>query len=32
VCIRGFPPILLPEVNFQAMLEAQQAQAQGAPN
>jgi len=33
VCIRaGFPPILLPEVNFQAMLEAQQAQGQGAPN
>jgi preprotein translocase subunit SecB len=29
VCTRaGFPPILLTEVNFQAMFEAQQAQAQ----
>jgi preprotein translocase subunit SecB len=29
VCTRaGFPPILLSEVNFQAMFEAQQAQAQ----
>jgi preprotein translocase subunit SecB len=28
VCTRaGFPPILLTEVNFQAMYEAQQAQA-----
>ena len=28
VCTRaGFPPILLTEVNFQAMFEAQQAQA-----
>ena len=35
VCTRaGFPPILLTEVNFQAMFEAQQAQAaaQGAGN
>ena len=37
VCTRaGFPPILLTEVNFQAMFEAQQqqlqAQAAGAPN
>ena len=37
VCTRaGFPPILLAEVNFQAMFEAQQqatlAQANGAPN
>ncbi len=35
VCTRaGFPPILLAEVNFQAMFEAQQqaALAQGAPN
>ena len=33
VCTRaGFPPILLAEVNFQAMFEAQQAQAQGAAN
>ena len=33
VCTRaGFPPILLAEVNFQAMFEAQQqAQANGAP-
>jgi preprotein translocase subunit SecB len=31
VCTRaGFPPILLTEVNFQAMFEAQQAQAQQA--
>jgi len=31
VCTRaGFPPILLTEVNFQAMYEAQQAQAQQA--
>lgn len=31
VCTRaGFPPILLAEVNFQAMFEAQQAQAQVA--
>ena len=29
VCTRaGFPPIMLTEVNFQAMFEAQQAQAQ----
>ena len=28
VCTRaGFPPVLLSEVNFQAMFEAQQAQA-----
>ena len=26
------PPVLLTEVNFQAMYEAQQAQAVGAPN
>lgn len=35
VCTRaGFPPVVLSEVNFQAMFEAQQAQrvAQGAPN
>jgi preprotein translocase subunit SecB len=33
VCTRaGFPPVMLSEVNFQAMYEAQQAQAQGAPN
>lgn len=33
VCTRaGFPPILLTEVNFQAMFEAQQAQAAGAAN
>jgi preprotein translocase subunit SecB len=37
VCTRaGFPPILLAEVNFQAMFEAQQqaalAQGNGAPN
>jgi len=33
VCTRaGFPPILLTEVNFQAMFEAQQAQAQAAQN
>ena len=25
----GFPPVLLSEVNFQAMFEAQQAQAKG---
>jgi preprotein translocase subunit SecB len=30
VCTRaGFPPILLTEVNFQAMFEAQQQAAQG---
>jgi preprotein translocase subunit SecB len=30
VCTRaGFPPIMLTEVNFQAMFEAQQAQAAG---
>jgi len=30
VCTRaGFPPVMLSEVNFQAMFEAQQAQAQG---
>ena len=35
VCTRaGFPPVLLAEVNFQAMYEAQQAQGRqpGAPN
>jgi len=33
VCTRaGFPPITLTEVNFQAMFEAQQAQAQAATN
>jgi len=36
ICTRaGFPPIMLTEVNFQAMFEAQQAQAAGngaAPN
>jgi preprotein translocase subunit SecB len=33
VCTRaGFPPVLLSEVNFQAMFEAQQAQAAGASN
>jgi preprotein translocase subunit SecB len=33
VCTRaGFPPILLTEVNFQAMFEAQQAQAAQGPN
>jgi preprotein translocase subunit SecB len=33
VCTRaGFPPILLTEVNFQAMFEAQQAQAAQAGN
>ncbi|HEY4065612.1 MAG TPA: protein-export chaperone SecB [Burkholderiaceae bacterium] len=33
VCTRaGFPPVLLSEVNFQAMYEAQHAQAQGAAN
>ena len=33
ICTRaGFPPVLLTEVNFQAMYEAQQAQAVGAPN
>ena len=32
VCTRaGFPPILLTEVNFQAMFEAQQQQAAAAP-
>jgi len=32
VCTRaGFPPILLAEVNFQAMFEAQQAQAANGP-
>lgn len=31
ICTRaGFPPIMLTEVNFQAMFEAQQAQAQAA--
>jgi preprotein translocase subunit SecB len=31
ICTRaGFPPVLLTEVNFQAMFEAQQAQAQGS--
>jgi preprotein translocase subunit SecB len=31
ICTRaGFPPVLLTEVNFQAMYEAQQAQAQTA--
>lgn len=31
ICTRaGFPPIMLTEVNFQAMFEAQQAQAAGA--
>ena len=33
ICTRaGFPPVLLTEVNFQAMFEAQQAQAAGASN
>ena len=33
VCTRaGFPPIMLTEVNFQAMFEAQQAQAKAAGN
>jgi preprotein translocase subunit SecB len=33
VCTRaGFPPVLLSEVNFQAMFEAQQAQAAGQGN
>ena len=33
VCTRaGFPPIMLTEVNFQAMFEAQQAQATAASN
>jgi preprotein translocase subunit SecB len=33
VCTRaGFPPVLLSEVNFQAMFEAQQAQAAAQPN
>ena len=33
VCTRaGFPPVLLSEVNFQAMYEAQQAQAAGQTN
>ena len=33
VCTRaGFPPVLLSEVNFQAMFEAQQQAASGAPN
>jgi preprotein translocase subunit SecB len=32
ICTRaGFPPILLTEVNFQAMYESQQQQAQEAP-
>ena len=32
VCTRaGFPPVVLSEVNFQAMYEAQQAQAAGQP-
>jgi len=32
ICTRaGFPPILLTEVNFQAMFESQQQQAQEAP-
>jgi len=32
ICTRaGFPPILLTEVNFQAMFEAQQAQTAGKP-
>jgi preprotein translocase subunit SecB len=31
VCTRaGFPPVLLSEVNFQAMFEAQQAQREAA--
>lgn len=31
ICTRaGFPPVMLAEVNFQAMYEAQQAQAQAA--
>ena len=31
ICTRaGFPPVMLAEVNFQAMFEAQQAQAQAA--
>jgi preprotein translocase subunit SecB len=33
VCTRaGFPPVVLSEVNFQAMFEAQRAQAAAAPN
>jgi preprotein translocase subunit SecB len=33
ICTRaGFPPVLLSEVNFQAMYEAQQAQAAGVTN
>ena len=33
ICTRaGFPPIMLTEVNFQAMFEAQQAQAAGQAN
>ena len=33
VCSRaGFPPVILSEVNFQAMYEAQQAQAAAAMN
>ena len=33
VCTRaGFPPVLLSEVNFQAMFEAQQAQQAGKSN
>ena len=33
VCTRaGFPPVVLSEVNFQAMFEAQQAQAAGVTN
>jgi preprotein translocase subunit SecB len=33
ICTRaGFPPVMLAEVNFQAMYEAQQAQQAGNPN
>ena len=33
ICARaGFPPVLLTEINFQAMFEAQQAQASGKTN
>jgi preprotein translocase subunit SecB len=33
ICTRaGFPPVLLTEINFQAMFEAQQAQASGKTN
>ena len=33
VCTRaGFPPVILGEVNFQAMFEAQRAQGQNAAN